>query len=299
MSEGFIFNIQKFSIHDGPGIRTTIFFKGCPLNCQWCHNPESISSKIDIMYDRTKCTLCNACVEACMNKAISIMNNSVITDKSKCNGDRNCELYCINEAREIIGKNYTKDKLINDILKDKIFFEESKGGVTFSGGEALLQIEFLNECLIALKAEKINTAIDTCGYIKDDHIKRIINYTDLFLYDLKMIDDLKHIKYTGKSNRLILDNFDKLSKLNKRIIVRVPIIEGINAEDNDIKLLAKFLINKNFEEIHLLPYHDIAKHKHKKLLSNYDTQMSIPSNKRMEEIKKILEEYGYQVNIGG
>ena len=299
MSEGFIFNIQKFSIHDGPGIRTTIFFKGCPLNCQWCHNPESISSKIDIMYDRTKCTLCNACVEACMNNAVSIVNKSVITDKSKCHGDRNCELYCINEAREIIGKNYTKDKLINDILKDKIFFEESKGGVTFSGGEALLQIEFLKECLIALKAEKINTAIETCGYIKYDHIKKIINYTDLFLYDLKMIDDVKHLKYTGKSNKLILDNFDKLSKLNKRIIVRVPIIEGVNTEDNDIKLLANFLIDKNFEEIHLLPYHDIAKHKYKKLLCDYDTQMSVPSSKRMEEIKKILEEYGYQVNIGG
>lgn len=300
MNKVKIFNIQKFSIHDGPGIRTTIFFKGCPLKCKWCHNPEGIDLDFNITYDVDKCTLCGQCLNYCSTKALTKQYNKIITDFTRCNYCGNCAFYCINDAREIVGKDYTIDELVKESKKDIIFYEESGGGVTLSGGEPLLQIDGVLLLLKKLKQIGIHTAVDTSGYIPYSNIEKTINYTDLFLYDIKAIDDEKHKKYTGVSNKLILENLVKLSNANANINIRMPIIEGINASKDDILKTLEFLKTININKINILPYHDIAKHKYKKLNLEYrDDIMKIPTNEKMNEIKNILEKYGYDVRIGG
>lgn len=295
-----IFNIQKFSIHDGPGIRTTVFLKGCPLNCMWCHNPESINKNIDILYDKEKCTLCGECIKKCKRGALKIIDEAVITDLSKCMFCGECAFYCINNARELVGKEYTIDELIQEVKKDMSFYEESGGGVTLSGGEPLLQIEAVLKILKKLKNIGIHTAIDTSGYIPFENMLKIIDYTDVFLYDLKIIGDDKHKKYIGVSNALILDNLKKLSNLDANINLRMPIIEGINADLEDITKAIEFIKQVKIKDINILPYHDIAKHKYKKLGRNYrEDIMKVPTDKKIQIIKNMFEKEGYNVKIGG
>lgn len=300
MNTANIFNIQKFSVHDGPGIRTTIFFKGCPLSCHWCHNPESQSIKKQMLYDKDKCTLCGMCVKVCPENAITIENNVLTTDESKCTYCKKCEIYCIPGARQVAGKLYTVDEILKEALKDRVFYEQSKGGVTLSGGEPLVQIDFVLELLKRLKQEKIHTAVDTCGAVAFEHFERAAKFTDLFLYDIKLMDDEKHIFFTGVSNKLILDNLEKLSKIHDNINIRMVIIEGVNADEKHIQDTIAFLKGLEIKKINLLPYHDIAKHKYKKLSMEYkDEKMSKPSDEKMEELKNMLINEGYTVKIGG
>jgi pyruvate formate lyase activating enzyme len=192
-----IFNIQKFSIHDGPGIRTTVFFKGCPLQCIWCHNPESQNSGKEILYDKNKCTLCGSCIKICQNNAIEIKDNDLEMNMDKCTFCGDCTVSCINSARQIAGKEYTMDEVMKEVLKDRVFYKNSKGGVTLSGGEPLIYAAFVEELLMKLKKENIHTAVDTCGAVDFKVLERISEYTDLFLYDIKSTDEEKHILYTG------------------------------------------------------------------------------------------------------
>ncbi|MGD9566946.1 MAG: trans-4-hydroxy-L-proline dehydratase activase [Sedimentibacter sp.] len=300
MNKANIFNIQKFSVHDGPGIRTTVFFKGCPLKCWWCHNPESQSINKQMLYDRDKCVLCGTCVRICTEKAIKIENNILTTDPNKCSYCGKCEIYCIPGARQIAGKYYTVEEIFYEVMKDKVFYEQSNGGVTVSGGEPLLQIDFVEELLIKLKKENIHTAVDTCGAVSFENIQRVAPYTDVFLYDIKLMDDEKHIKYTGVTNKLILENLKKLSQIHNKINIRMPIIEGVNSDKKHIQATIDFIRDLNIKKVNLLPYHDIAKHKYKKLNITYpEDKMFKPSEEKMQYFKEMFEIEGYEVKIGG
>lgn len=300
MNTANIFNIQKFSIHDGPGIRTTVFFKGCPLRCLWCHNPESQSFKKQMLFDGDKCVLCGKCVESCPQGAVKIQKNVPVTDQDKCIGCRKCEIYCIPGARQVAGMEYTVEEVMKEVMKDEVFYEQSGGGVTLSGGEPLAQTDFVEELLRELKKENIHTAVDTCGAVKFEDIKRISAYTDLFLYDVKLMDDKKHTEFIGMSNELIFDNLRKLSKIHKDINIRMPIIEGVNADVKHIQETIDLIKGMNIVNVSLLPYHDIAKHKYKELGILYEEdRMSKPSDEKLQHFKGMFEKEGYKVKIGG
>ena len=294
-----IFNIQKFSIHDGPGIRTTVFFKGCPLQCIWCHNPESQNSGKEILYDKNKCTLCGSCIKTCQNNAIELKDNDLEINMDKCTFCGDCTVCCINSAKQIAGKEYTVDEVMKEVLKDRVFYKNSKGGVTLSGGEPLIYASFVEELLMKLKKENIHTAVDTCGAVDFKVLERISEYTDLFLYDIKSMDEEKHILYTGVSNKNIINNLINLSKIHNNINLRLPIIEGINADENHIFEILKLIKNTNIKKINLLPYHDIAMHKYEKLGRKYYEYMKRPADEKLKRYKGIFEKEGYRVKIGG
>lgn len=295
-----IFNIQKFSVHDGPGIRTTVFFKGCPLKCIWCHNPESQNAIQEILYDKNKCTFCGNCIKECKNNAIEIINNKLITNMDKCSFTGDCIICCINSARQIAGKEYTVEDVMKEALKDSVFYKNSKGGVTLSGGEPLIQVDFVEDLLIRLKKENIHTAVDTCGAVNFETLERVSKYTDLFLYDLKSMDDNKHILYTGVSNKNIIDNLIKLTQIHNNINLRLPLIEGFNADENHIIEILELIKNTNIKKINLLPYHDIAIHKYEKLGRSYDSyKMKKPTDEKLKRFKEMFEKEGFIVKIGG
>lgn len=300
MGTGTIFNIQKFSIHDGPGIRTTVFFKGCPLSCLWCHNPESQYTQKEILYDSKKCALCRTCKAVCPSMAIRLENDQMVTDMDQCVFCGKCVTYCICEARDIAGKEYTVDEVLKVVLQDRIFYKQSGGGVTVSGGEPLMHIDFVEELLRRLKEEGIHTAVDTCGAVGFDILERAARYTDLFLYDMKVMDDQKHKEYTGVSNMLIIENLIKLSRIHDNINIRMPIIEGVNAYNSHIEKILGVIQNLSIEKINLLPYHDFAKHKYFKLGREYhENRMSKPSDEKMNIYKAMFEKVGCKVKIGG
>lgn len=300
LKKGVIFNIQRYSIHDGPGIRTTVFLKGCPLNCLWCHNPESKRKSREIVFYKNRCVKCQMCVNNCPQNAISTHNNEYVIDNKKCILCGKCTSVCNTNAREIVGAEMTADELMKEINKDLIFYDESGGGVTFSGGEPLYQYEFLELMLKRCKLTGIHTALDTCGFVSEEGLIGISDYVDLFLYDIKLMDDYKHKKYTGVSNELILNNLKKLDELQKRIFIRIPIIPGIN-DDENIEMTGKFLNKlKSIEKVCLLPYHKIAIDKYKRLNIDYvlaDTNE--PTDEKMEQLATVFKQYVKDVVIGG
>jgi len=264
MKEGIIFDIKRYAINDGPGIRTTVFFKGCPLRCHWCHNPEGININIE-----------------------KLDNNKKINSKINQN--------------EIVGYKINKEDLTNEILKDNIFYNESGGGVTFSGGEPLLQIDFLHLMLIECKKNKIHTAVETCGYSTIKRIEKIYEYVDLFLYDLKFIDDKLHKKYTGKSNKIILSNLKYLTDIGKKVQIRIPLIPNITDASDNLFLIKQFIDNlKYINEIHILPYNKFAEYKMKKFNKILKIKkLSTQSNKELNKIKYYFKSEKYKVKIGG
>lgn len=302
MAKGTIFDIKRYAIHDGPGIRTTIFLKGCSLRCQWCQNPEGQESNPEIILRSSRCaTECNECVSICSLDAISKDRNSIEIDKAKCNLCRECEEVCAYEALEIVGREVTAQELAEEIEKDKIFFDESGGGVTFSGGEPLMQLDFLEALLKEIKKKNIHVTLDTSGYVSFEGLDRISEKVDLFLYDLKIMDDEKHEKYTGVSNKLILENLRKLAERGKSVAVRIPLVSGINDDNQSIHMLVDFLQSlKNINQISLLSYHRGGREKYKRLRKEkLPKTFQSPSDERIEEIKKILTDSGFSVKAGG
>lgn len=264
---GLVFNIKRYSIHDGPGIRVTFFLKGCPLSCWWCHNPEGISSYPE---------------------------KAEITEKV---GGK--AFIKVEEA----GKYFTVDDVLNVLSKDRIFLTESKGGVTFSGGEPLLQPEFLHEALMACKSEGYHTAVDTSGYSQPENLSAIIPFTDLFLYDIKQLDDAKHIQFTSVSNTLILSNFKLILESGKDIMIRIPLIPGFNDDDKHLEMLKSFLTEnkvKNLKKICILPYHKIGISKYNRFNIPYRMNgVEPPSADRMRALKEYFEETGIKTKTGG
>ncbi|MCC9294998.1 glycyl-radical enzyme activating protein [Clostridium sp. WLY-B-L2] len=300
MTSGTIFNIQKYSIHDGPGIRTTVFFKGCPLKCWWCHNPESQNTNHEIMFFEERCTVCGKCIKKCPQNAIKINNNFPEIDKFKCTLCEKCVDFCPNNAREHVGRNITSNELIKEIVKDEVFYEQSGGGVTFSGGEPLMQVDFLDHILKRCKDRGIHTAVDTSGYAPWKSFERIASKVDLFLYDIKIMDNEKHKKYIGAENDIILKNIENLSNMGCNIYLRMPIIKEINDDNDHIEKTIKLLSIINVEQVNLLPYHKIGMDKYRRLKMNYKLSgMEKPSDERMEEISQKFKKAGIKIKIGG
>lgn len=296
--KGKIINIQHYSLHDGPGIRTTVFFKGCPLKCLWCHNPESINYKDDLMYQRNNCTLCKRCLDVCENDALKLQGEQIIIDKSKCKSCFSCVENCYFEALYKKGQDYTVDEILKEILKDEVFYEQSSGGVTFSGGEALMQDEFLLEVLKKCKEKNINTAIDTCGFVDFSKLQKTLNYCDIYLFDIKHMDSKIHKEITNVPNELILENLKKLSSLKANINIRLPLIKDINDDDKNISKLIEFLKTINFNKINILPYHKMGQDKYEKLNMNA-RNFEAPDMNRLNLIKSKLEIFNKEVKIGG
>lgn len=298
--EGTIFNVQRYSIHDGPGIRTTVFLKGCPLSCWWCHNPESQSVDKEIMYIENRCVHCGTCFKNCNEEAIDFTSMKPLIDDKKCTLCGECIRVCPTNALELVGKTITVRNLMKEIEKDLIFYDQSGGGVTFSGGEPLLQFEFLDSLLEACKKADIHTTVDTSGYTSWERLEVIASKTDLFLYDIKIMDDTKHKKYIGVSNDIILQNLKKLSKNGNRIFARLPIIPGINDDDDNINRTGKFLSNLRIEQVNILPYHSIAMDKYARLRKSYKLSgLNEPDANEIKEIASKLKDFNLNVKIGG
>lgn len=300
MVTGTIINIQKYSIHDGPGIRTTVFFKGCPLNCWWCHNPESQKLGSQIMFFKEKCKGCYLCIKRCPQKAIEFIKGYPVTDESKCNFCGKCCDFCPSNAREFVGKEITVKELMKEIMKDEAFYDESNGGVTFSGGEPLVHSEYLNNVLEICKYKGIHTAIETSGYATWDQFEKISDNVDLFLYDIKHMNNKKHLKYMGTGNTIILENLKKLSEKGSNIYIRMPIIAGINDDDENIDVAVDFISNLNIIQVNLLPYHKMGMDKYRRLDREYRLSgLEIPSNEVMNKIVDKFKKVGIKIKMGG
>lgn len=262
---GVIFNIQHFSLNDGPGIRTVVFFKGCPLKCKWCHNPESQSTKPEIMFYNDRCILCKKCVEVCANNVHLITKDRHIIDREKCGGCGKCAKACSISAIEFMGREYTVDGVMDEIAKDDVFFG-SEGGVTFSGGEPFAQFEFLYELLQMCKRKGYSVCIETSGFAKTDNILKAKEYTDYFLYDCKETDTQNHKKYIGCDMNLILNNLEALNKVGANIILRCPIIRGVNDREEHLRKIAEIAEKyENILRVEVEPYHSFGERKYSAL----------------------------------
>jgi pyruvate formate lyase activating enzyme len=294
---GIIFDIKKFSIHDGPGIRTTVFLKGCPLRCRWCHNPESQAPGPELMYRPNQCILCEVCLSACPQGAISRTGDVIITNGEKCTLCGACVEVCYPQAREMVGRQATVTEVMAEIEDDIPFYEESSGGVTFSGGEPLIQADFVLALLRACKKKGLHTAVDTCGHVPWEIFDRIREHVDLFLYDLKLIDDARHREFTAASNTLILKNLQALSQLGHRIVLRLPIVPGITDGEENIRQIGTFAASlPHFDDIDVLPYYHAAVEKYRRLNRVYSLpEVRPPSDERMAQIRQMLRECGLSV----
>lgn len=269
MSKGTIFNIQKMSIHDGPGIRTTVFFKGCPLRCIWCSNPESQSFDREIAIFSSRCIKCGYCSEVCPKGIIEKDFPYGITDREECDLCGVCVKECCTGAKGAVGDEYEVSDLLHEILKDKSFYDSSGGGVTFSGGEPLMQMSFLKEILRECKATGIHTAIETTGLCNPEEIPELAGLIDLFFVDIKHMDDEVHKEVTGVSNAEILSNIKRIAECHDNIVARIPVIPGINDSEENITATAEFVSDLGIGCLELLPYHNLGEVKYRQLGMEY------------------------------
>lgn len=297
--EGLVFNVMRFAVHDGPGIRTTVFLKGCPLHCWWCHNPESQSSRPEVIYSDQRCLRCGACVAACPNDALSLLE-SIHVDPERCRVCGACVEHCFSDARQLAGTSMTVAELLKKIERDRIFYEESGGGVTLSGGEPLAQPDFAEQFLSACHDRGIHTALDTCGYASPAIFRKITQHADLLLFDLKVIDPDRHLELSGATNQPILDNLRWLADQKKQVIVRIPVIPGYTDSAANLNAIADLAHSFCLPRIDLLPYHRIAADKYHRL--HRDNRMGAaapPSPARMQAIADNFARKGFSVRIGG
>lgn len=301
-SESLIFDIKRYAINDGPGIRVVVFFKGCNLHCAWCHNPESISGKVEKMYTQSRCIKCGSCVEVCPENAITLTSEGISTDPDRCLLCGKCAGVCPAKAIELSGKTMSVNQIMEIIEKERIFFDQSGGGVTFSGGEPLLHKEMLIELLGECSKRGIHTAVDTAGNVKTETILEVATRTNLFLYDLKLMDTGLHKQWTNAGNKLILHNLKAIAETGAEIIIRIPLIGGVNDGIENIEQTAKFIsgLAGAVKEVHLLPYHNIAKHKYRKLGNEqgFENLKEPGKESQLNAIAKFAE-YGIKAGVGG
>lgn len=289
-----IFDIKKFAVHDGDGIRTTVFFKGCSLKCVWCHNPEGIEFKPQLAYYENKCISCGECVKVCPASAHTFKENSHKFNRNKCIACGKCESVCLGKALSFYEKEISVDELLPVLLEDREFYKNSNGGVTLSGGECLMQPDFCAELLQRLKAEGVNTAVDTCGFVPKDTIEKVIPYTDIFLYDIKAFDEDVHIKCTGHTNKPILENLRYIDSRGKAVEIRIPYVPKFN--DDQIEKIADFLSTlKNITKIRVLSYHNYAGSKYKALDMSNTLPEILPSEDELKTARDLIKTHGLKV----
>jgi pyruvate formate lyase activating enzyme len=305
-NKGLIFNIQGYSIHDGPGIRTTVFMKGCPLRCKWCANPESMNPFSEVSHTYEKCVKCYRCIEICPYGAISIPKEGefISINRAVCVDCKEylCAKGCYQGALEIVGSYITAEELLNEVKKDSLFYRNSGGGVTLSGGSPLSQSGFALQFLKGCREKGIHTTLDTAGYAPWETLREILDYTDLVLYDIKHMNPAVHEELTGVSNEQTLKNLEASLSLNKvSIVIRIPVIPGYNDSKENTEATARFVKELGAKEVNLLPYHRLAISKYARLGREYPLGEDIlpPSNAEMEKIKNIYESYNLCCSIGG
>lgn len=300
---GSIFNIQKFCIHDGPGIRTTVFFKGCPLRCRWCANPESQQSAQQLMYDRALCLRCGQCVTACPNGGLSLHEQGLRIDRTRCVGCGTCASICAvsgGKALSLQGEQKTVAEVAAEVRKDEVFYRSSGGGVTFSGGEVLSQLDFAEALAAELHGSGLHIACETSGYAPAEVFSRLLAFADLLLFDVKHYDSAKHEAGTGVPNTQILENLRAAIAAGKQVIARIPIIPGFNHLPSDAHAFGQLLRSMHVQEVHLLPFHQFGQGKYEKLTMAYD-YANLPSLQKedLEPLKAIMQTYVPRVQIGG
>ncbi|HHV64632.1 MAG TPA: glycyl-radical enzyme activating protein [Peptococcaceae bacterium] len=291
--ENLLFNIQKYCLHDGPGIRTVIFLKGCHLKCRWCCNPESQSFGQELIYKEITCIKCGTCIKCCPNEVFTICNDRLEINRTRCSFCGKCIENCCTKSLEISGSKINFDKIIEEVLKDKSYYDMSNGGVTLSGGEPLAQKNSCKEILTRLKRENIHTAVETSGYVDTQTIVEMLPLIDLFLFDIKHPDPHVHISGTGKDNKLILDNLRILTSAGATIVIRYPFIPGFNSDEDTIKEVANIMTSLGLNEIDILPFHRLGSEKYKHLGLKFEmSELIPPEHEILLNAKNILLEKG-------
>lgn len=299
-----IFDIKRYAIHDGPGIRTTVFIKGCPLRCVWCHNPESWSPLPQRLYKQNKCIGCSSCISICPQHGLHLTPEGIQSTGEQCLHCGKCAEECPAVAMEICGKEWSIEDLLSEILREKEVMNNGGGGVTISGGEPLMHPEFTLSLLKAIGREGIHRAVDTTLFASPHTVIDVARECELFLIDLKSMDSEVHKKFTGVSNEVILQNLNLIASLDHPYYIRIPLISGVNSSESNIRATARFLsqLDRKPEVVDLLPYHDIGKGKHERMGSIYnptDYQMSAPTKEETEIATSILSSFSLTPRIGG
>jgi pyruvate formate lyase activating enzyme len=303
MVQGTVFDIQTYSLHDGPGIRTTVFLKGCPLTCIWCQNPESQHHQPELLFYPERCTGCGQCVSACPRQAIQMADGKSHTKRNLCEGCGKCADTCLNTARTLSGRVWSADEVFSELKKDEAFYRRSGGGITLSGGEPLTQPEFTSAILALCKQAGLHTTIETTGMARWETLEKILEYVDLVLYDLKHMDSRSHQRCTGIPNDLILENLKRIRKNYAiPIVVRIPIIPGYNADLKNIEATARFIVDEIGldTKVNILAYHRLGESKYGRLeRENSGVIITPPTAEEMAAIQKTIEAFGLAVSIGG
>ena len=300
MQTGLVFNIQKYSVQDGPGIRTTVFLKGCPLCCSWCHNPEGISPRREAIVRETRCIVCGECRKVCAFAATLTGHGPLPTRVQDCTLCGECVEACPTGARQMVGREMTVTQVMSEVLQDRVFYEGSSGGVTFSGGEPLLQPAFLLDLLHGCRARGLHTAVDTCGFACTEVLLEVAQLANLLLFDLKLMDDARHQAHTGVSNRPILQNLMALDGLHRDLWIRVPVIPGVNDDHANLEAIARFAhALTGVRKVNLLGYHRTGVAKAQRLGRAQALETKAPPTERLQAIAELFRGFGLVTRIGG
>ena len=300
--KGRIFDIKRYSIHDGPGIRTTVFLKGCGLRCLWCHNPESVAAGPELMHWPGRCARCHACIKGCPTGAITAdAAGAIVIDRAKCDLCGQCAEACLYDAMLIVGRDMTVEDALAEIERDRVFYEQSGGGVTLSGGDPLVQSDFAAALLEACRARGFHTALDTAGMSHNGALDRLADKADILLYDLKIMDEARHREFTGVSNAPILDNLKRLAASGREIWVRVPLVGGVNDDEDNVRRTIAFLLSlKTVRRVGLLPYHAGGLDKARRIgREPHFKKFESPSEARLAAVEAAFREAGFDVHRGG
>jgi len=302
MSEkkGLIFNIQRFSLHDGPGIRTTIFLKGCPLNCLWCHNPEGINHSKEILYKSFSCILCGTCVTSCPRNVLHLDEDQILIERDQCNLCGICAEICQTNSLKLCGIEISVEDLIKEVLADREFYLTSNGGITISGGEPLMQFSYLKKLIKALKDYDLHVCLDTGGFVENDKFKQILDLIDMVLFDVKTLNTERHKRLTGVSNELILKNMKECLNYDIDIIIRTPVIIGYNFIDIEDELREHLidLMEIGFKSFELIPYHNFGEQKYQMLGLNYQVKIDSNQYNLIKELAdKLKKEYDINIKL--